>query len=100
MGGLGSRLGSHHVEASVLSNQVFVSYDVSLTNQDMIIIQGENKLKVNDMAIEIRELNRNSEFKECEISFDEDTKRWRQEFYFHRRQAKLPTVKIAHFSEF
>jgi ribosomal protein L6P/L9E len=100
MGGFGSRLGSKIDDASVISDHVFVSYDVSLTKQDMIIIQGENKDKLQEMAIQIRELNKNSEFKECEITFDEQNKKWRQEFYFQRRKAKLPNVKIAHFSEF
>jgi ribosomal protein L6P/L9E len=94
MGGWGSKT-QHDI-----SDKVIVSYDVSLTNQDMIIIQGQNKVKMEEMAIEIRNLNKNSEFKECEVTYDEENKRWRQEFYFHRRKAKVPTVKIAHFSEY
>ncbi len=90
MGGLGSKI----------SNEVFVSHDVSLTNQDMIILQGENKSKVEEMAIEVRELNKNSEFKECEVIYNNESKRWRQEFYFHRYKAKLPMVKITDFTEY
>lgn len=93
--------GSKPHEKTPILDQVFVSYDISLTNQDMIIIQGENKIKVDEMATEIRELNKNSPFKECDAIYDDKNKRWRQEFYFHRNKSKVPTmVKISHFSEY
>ncbi len=81
-----------------ISDEVFVSYDISLTNQDMIVIQGENKIKMEEMAKEIRETNKHSNFKECEMTYKNENKRWYQEFYFQRYKSKA--VKIAHFSEY
>ncbi len=72
-----------------MSNEVHVFKDSTFYNDEIIIIEGENKTKVQDMALEICKLNKIVYFKQSDLMYNANKHKWCQEFYFHKKRQHI-----------